>query len=181
MTPPVLSDGVVRLRPWRASDVALVAEACADHEIQRRIPVPTPYTVADAEMFIGRNTDGYAHGEQGAFAIDEVASDRLVGSITRHPPDGHRAAIGYWLAAWGRGHGHMARALRLLSDWSFETTDLVRLELFTDLDNLPSQRTAEHAGFEREGVLRAWFDMRGTPVDVVMFSRIQPGRTEPSR
>ncbi|HEU4674105.1 MAG TPA: GNAT family protein [Candidatus Limnocylindrales bacterium] len=177
MTPPVLSDGVVRLRPWRLDDAPLVARACADPEIQARIPVPTPYTLADGEAFMALCLDRYAASDDGHLAIDDVATDRLIGSITRHPPEGHRATIGYWMAPWGRGHGHMARALRLLVDATFATTDLVRLELFTDPDNVASQRTAERAGFEREGVLRAWFSMRGTPVDVVMFSRLRTDLT----
>ncbi len=174
---PVLTDGIVRLRPWRLDDAPLVAEACVDPEIQARIPVPTPYTLADAEAFIARALGRYADADDGHLAIDEVATDRLIGSISRHPPQGHRAAIGYWMAPWGRGRGHMARALRLLVEATFAATDLIRLELFTDPDNIASQRTAERAGFVREGILRAWFDMRGTPSDVVMFSRL---RTDPS-
>jgi ribosomal-protein-alanine N-acetyltransferase len=173
VTPPVLSDGVVRLRPWRREDASLVAQACSDPEIQARVPLPTPYTRDDAESFIGRCLERYRRGEDGAFAIDDVAAGRFIGAITRHPRDGHRATIGYWMAPWGRGHGRMARALRLLVDATFATSDLVRLDLFTDPDNLASQRTAERAGFRREGILRAWFDMRGTPVDVVMFSRLR--------
>jgi RimJ/RimL family protein N-acetyltransferase len=51
---------------------------------------------------------------------------------------------------------------------------LIRLQLFVDIDNPASMRVAERAGFESEGTLRNWYDLRGERRDAVMFSLL-PG------
>lgn len=63
--------------------------------------------------------------------------------------------FGYWLAPWARGRGVATRALRLITDWTLETTDIIRLDLYTCPDNDASGRVAERAGYVREGVRRA--------------------------
>ena len=49
---PPLTDDVVLLRLPREADVPPIAEACADPEIARWIPVPVPYTAADSRAFV---------------------------------------------------------------------------------------------------------------------------------
>lgn len=53
--------------------------------------------------------------------------------------------------------------------------DIARLELWTSLENIDSQRVAERSGFKREGVLRS-YGVRddGSRVDAVFFSLL-PG------
>ena len=56
---PPLRDALVILRRFRPADATTVAAACADPETHRWIPVmPSPYTLADAEGFIGRGSGG---------------------------------------------------------------------------------------------------------------------------
>lgn len=79
--------------------------------------------------------------------------------------------IGYWCARPARGRGVMTHALRLLCRYAFEELALERLELFTDPENVASQRVAEKAGFQREGILRSHLPYPdGRRRDSVMFS-----------
>lgn len=72
-----------------------------------------------------------------------------------------------------RGSSWAAEALRLVSGWGFESIGIQRIGLLVDLDNLASQRTAEKAGFTREGVLRSYEHLpRRGRVDVWSFSRL---------
>jgi len=48
--PPVLSDGVVTLRPPRADDADDITLACRDPQISQWTTVPTPYARTDAEV-----------------------------------------------------------------------------------------------------------------------------------
>ncbi len=65
------------------------------------------------------------------------------------------------------------RLLRLLVDWTLANTSAIRLEVWTDLDNDASGRVALRAGFEREGVRRAWSLHRdGQPQDVVFYAMV---------
>jgi len=189
----VLSDGFVALRPWRANDAAAVCEACQDPQIARHTYVPQPYTLADAEGFIaactaagagaaactaagaGACTAARLNGSSAAgFAIVDPVTDQVLGSMSRPALDGHRASFGYWLAPAARGRGVATRALCLIADWTLATTDAIRLELYTDLDNPASGRVAERAGFTREGIRRAWDIGRdGQPIDVIFYVRVR--------
>jgi RimJ/RimL family protein N-acetyltransferase len=153
---PTLSDGIVTLRRWRPTDGQAVFEACQDPEIARFIPIPQPYSLQDGAWFVTNAAEESASGPSTHFAIVDPATDRLLGSISRHGPNGHRAAVGYWLAPEARGRGVATRAVRLLVDWTFGTTAVIRLELYTDAGNERSGRVARRAGFEFEGIRRAW-------------------------
>lgn len=54
----------------------------------------------------------------------------------------------------GRGWG--AQALELVTRWAFEHMGVERMEVVIDMENEASQRTAEKAGFTREGVRRGY-------------------------
>jgi RimJ/RimL family protein N-acetyltransferase len=97
-----------------------------------------------------------------------------VGSVSWHPvfygPNlGSRAyniGIGLAVAAQGRGIGSAAQ--RMLAEHLFATTDVLRVEASTDVENRAEQRALEKAGFTREGVLRSaqcradgWHDLVG--------------------
>jgi len=171
----VLSDGIVTLRPWRPDDAQAVFEACQDKAIGRHTYIPQPYEFADAEGFIAKCAAARATGSTAVgFAIVDPETDEVLGSMSRPPLDGHRASFGYWLAPAARGRGVATRALRLMADWTLATTDAIRLELYTDLDNPASGKVAERAGFAREGVRRAWDIGRdGKAIDVIFYARIR--------
>lgn len=168
---PVLSDGEVTLRPWHPDDAQAVFDACQDPLIALHTYVPVPYNMEHATGFIASCTEAQARGSTAAgFAIVDAATDRVLGSMSRFPLDRHRASFGYWLAPEARGRGVATRALRLIADWTLATTEAIRLELYTDLDNPASGRVAERAGFTREGVRRAWDIGRdGRPIDVIFY------------
>lgn len=169
-----LSDGVVTLRRWRPADAPAVFAACQDPLIARFVPIPQPYELGHAEWFVNsfqNDTDG---ADQSGFAIVDAGSDGLLGAIARHGPFGHRAQFGYWLAPPARGRGAATRALHLIVDWTLATTDVIRLELYTDIANHASGRVAERAGFEREGVRRSWdLDRDGRPLDAMFYVRLR--------
>ncbi len=85
--------------------------------------------------------------------------------------------IGIWLrTAYRRaGLGYQAQAeLALLF---FRHTTAHRVEASTDVENVAEQRALEHAGFQREGILRGaqWRD--GVYHDCYLYARL---RTDPS-
>ena len=162
------------LRPWRATDAAAVLEACQDPEIARWVTIPQPFLLADAETLILEGQRMWRDGLGAAFAIVDAASDQLLGAVTRFGPDGHQATFGLWLTPEARGRGVGARALRLAADWTFATTEAIRLDVFIMVGNEPSDRMVLRAGFVREGILRAW-DLHhgGVPVDCTVYARVR--------
>ena len=171
---PPLSDGVVALRPWEPADVPAIAEACAEAEIARWLDqIPQPYTEDDARWYLEHCEQGWREGTNSNFAIVEVTTGRVVGSIGgRLEPEQGVAEVGYWVRADARGRGYAERALRLISAWLLEDVGLARVQLRADAENLASRRVAERAGYVEEGTLRsARSNARlGRRRDFVMYS-----------
>jgi RimJ/RimL family protein N-acetyltransferase/nitrite reductase/ring-hydroxylating ferredoxin subunit len=170
---PPLTDGVVSLRPLRADDVPAIVAACQDAEIQRWIPlIPVPYTEADARRFVLMTLQAWHDGSGYEFAIVEAATDLYAGSVGLHlGPNPRRHAVGYLIAPEARRRGFAVRALRLITNWSFEKLGIERLALWTLPGNVASQAVAEKAGFRFEGMARNWESARDDlPTDAVMFS-----------
>ena len=165
------------LRPWRSTDTAAVLTACGDPEIARWAGLPQPFGPADAEAFIESAAAMWRDGSGASFAIVEAEGGRLLGAITRYGPDGHQATFGCWVVAEARGRGIGTRSLRLLAEWTFATTSVIRLHVFIIVGNEVSERMVERAGYQREGVLRAWDVLDdGVPVDCVVYSRLRSDR-----
>ena len=162
------------LRPWRLTDAAALLAACGDPEIARWAGLPQPFLPADADAFIESALAMWRDGTGAPFAIVEAESDRLLGAITRFGPDGHQATFGCWVVPEARGRGVGTRSLRRLAEWTFATTPAIRLHVFIMVGNEVSERMVERAGYQREGVLRAWDVLDdGVPVDCVVYSRLR--------
>ena len=172
----VRGDRVV-LRPWRLEDVAAVASACLDPEIERWLAlVPQPYTEDHARLYIQDCIE--APENRRPFAITDATTGDVIGSIDMHINRLLIGHVGYWVASEARGRGVAPDALRALSKWAIDDLGLGRIELVTDPDNIASQRVAEKAGFQREGVLRSMLLNRdGSRRDGVMFS-VLPGELD---
>ncbi len=172
--PVRLGDGVILLRRWELDDADSVLAACQDPEIARFLPIPQPYTEEVAREFVAVRRADWDTDDERSFAITDAATGEVLGSIARHLRAAHRAEVGYWLAPWARRRGLATRALRLLADWSFDA-GLLRLELFTHPDNAASGAVARRAGFDFEGVRRAWdTDREGNPEDGHFYVRLAP-------
>lgn len=165
--------GDLCLRPWRATDVEALVEACQDPEIARWVSIPQPYTAADARAFIEEAAATWRDGSVAAFAIVAAETDELLGAVSRFGPEGHHASVGCWVRREARGRGVGTRSLRAVADWTFATTAVIRLDAYILVGNTASERMTQRAGFQREGVLRAWELIRGVPSDCVVYSRLR--------
>jgi len=79
--------------------------------------------------------------------------------------------VGYNVLPEARGRGVASRALRLLSTWvlSPQGMDLERVQLDHAVENVASCRTADHAGFTREGVRQRFLPLQNSPKAPVVF------------
>ncbi|AWB87254.1 GNAT family N-acetyltransferase [Mycetocola zhujimingii] len=170
---PLLGGPRLRLRAWRASDVPTVQEASRDQLIPSITTVPSTDGEREALDFVARQHDRLRTREGYSFVIAD-ASDRAVGHIGMFfaAGAGARASVGYWIVASQRQQGYAAEALETLTSWARHHPDLDRLELYVEPWNRGSWRAAESAGYEREGLLRAWQRIDGTPRDMYMYAQL---------
>jgi RimJ/RimL family protein N-acetyltransferase len=169
---PLLTDGVVELRPIHKGDLDMIKRASHDPEIRRRFAL----LKASPSEYYERYRQLSRTGNGAALAVSDVGGTCL-GIATAENRDAGRVELGYWLLPEGRGHGRATRALRLVSRWALSQHGVARLELATSPENAASQRVAERSGFRREGVLRSYHVVDGRREDAVFFSLL-PGELD---
>ncbi len=148
--------------------------ACQDPEIPLHTHVPSPYTEEDARRWLEVSEAGRRAGTDLSLLVVD-RDDRLLGSTGLHEisEKNRRAEIGYWTDAGARGRGVATRAVRLLSRYAFETLPIERIDIAVEPGNEASRRVAERAGFRKDGFLRAWTELNGRQIDVLMHSLLR--------
>ncbi|BEL04547.1 GNAT family protein [Actinoplanes sichuanensis] len=169
---PILSLGPIRLRPFREADAEAVMSVAADPLIPLITSVPVSGHHADALDFIKRQHERLSSGAGYSFAIADAVGDQAAGQIGLwlHDYRHGRAGIGYWLTPQYRGRGYASAALCALTRWAWTLPGIARLELYVEPWNESSWRTAERAGFQREGLLRSWQPVAHERRDMYMYS-----------
>ncbi len=173
--PELAADDGFTLRPWTLSDLELVREAATDEYIPLITTVPAPYSEAAGVAFVERQWDRAATGTGCPFVI--VAKDgRPVGNVGLwlRTVGAGRASLGYWVVESARGQRAAGAALTAVARWAIEDLGIPRLELYVEPWNEGSRRTAERAGFTREGLMRSWQQVGGERRDMFMYSLL-PG------
>lgn len=116
-------------------------------------------------------------------AIVERASHRLVGNIGLMVKEGWEIRsfeIGYWLATSAVGHGYMAGAVRLVTDFAFDHLDAQRVMIRCDAENVRSAAVPARLGFTLEGRMRRDFaSPDGHIRDTLVFSMIRDDKRWP--
>jgi RimJ/RimL family protein N-acetyltransferase len=168
------------LRPWAEPDIDAITAACQDPEIQRYVPIPSPYSRTDAEVFVREALPrGRAAGTDVVFGVFDAECGLPVGSVGLHrikhleAPSGGAAEIGYWTAPSARGMGYMTEAVREVCRWGFADLGLARIEWLAIAGNAASWRVAEKLGFIREGTLRSYLINRGARDDMWIGSLLR--------
>jgi RimJ/RimL family protein N-acetyltransferase len=111
--------GPIRLRPFRPSDLHLVAELASDPYVPLIGSVPAAFTEAEGLAYLERQRQRLAEGTGWSFAIAELGTDRAVGTAGLWRHEGGRATAGYVVAPACRGRGYAKAALRALTGFAW--------------------------------------------------------------
>jgi RimJ/RimL family protein N-acetyltransferase len=172
LTVPEVASGPAVLRPFALSDLPLIRMAAGDPYIPSVTSVPPTYSDDAGRAFIERQGDRALDGHGFSFVIAE-GSDPGVGlgsiGLWLREIESGRASVGYWLTDAARGRKLAGWALRGVVAFAFEELAIPRLHLFVEPWNTASLRTAEFAGFTREGLLRGWERISGTQHDAYSY------------
>lgn len=180
--PRLVAGNSLVLRSWELGDLPLVREASSDDHIPLITTVPSAYSQGAGEAFVRRQWERASTGSGYPFVIARVEDGRplgMVGLWLRDLDEG-RASLGYWVVGSARGRGVAAEALRAVAAWALGDLRIPRLQLYVEPWNAASQRTAERAGFQREGLLRSWQQVGEERRDMIMYSMLGVDPSSPT-
>jgi RimJ/RimL family protein N-acetyltransferase len=152
---PVLTDGVVRLRPPRSEDTDRIVEAAGDERTQRWLGrMPSPYTSEDAAVWLEQTRAEAAAGTAVNWVVTDL-DDLLLGSMNLFDIEpGISAEVGFWAHPDARGRGVTTRAAILALRYGFVALGLVRIQGHAAVENAASRHALEAAGLLEAGVAR---------------------------
>lgn len=174
IAPP--AHGAVVLRKFADADAEIGQELSRDPYVPLVSTLPPHATREQAQDWVERNRERWATGKGFSFAIADAGSGRGLGQIGLWLDELHhgRASAGYFVAPSARGRGLAAEALIALSTFAWTIPGLYRMQLLIEPWNTASLRTAEHAGYEREGLLRGYMEIGGSRRDMVVWAALRP-------
>lgn len=155
---PVLKGEKVTLRPPVDGDAARFIAWFADLEVTRYLALVFPPSLQAEEDFLKRigeskndvwwaiEAEGRTIGASGIHAIDWVNAHAITGTVIGDK------------ACWRKGYGSEAMALR--TEYAFRQLNLHKLKSGAFMDNEPSKRALQKAGYRQVGVEReeSWRD-----------------------
>jgi RimJ/RimL family protein N-acetyltransferase len=166
--PPLAGDGFV-LRPYRVDDVPSYAAAVDDPSTARWL---NSYASGDPAEDIRTVEADRAAGRMLVLTIADAVTDGYLGAIVLFAHEAGTGELAYLVAPEARGRNLARRSVQALGDWAVTELGLGRLQLRIDPENAASHVVAQRAGYQREGLLRSSFVLRGERKDAVMYSRL---------
>jgi RimJ/RimL family protein N-acetyltransferase len=172
-TVPLLTDGVIVLRPPTEADASALVEAVITSAADLRPFMPwasADYDLASALAWIRSEREP----DELPYLI--VGDDgELAGGcgLNLFNPVNDFANLGYWLRSDRTGRGWATRATRLLAHHGLTAAGLERVEILMSVENERSRRVAERAGATFEGTLRHRILLHGRYHDAHLYSLIR--------
>ena len=137
VTVPTLQTARLVLRDLRPEDLDTVTALAGNYEVSKwLVPVPYPYSRADAEDFLRLDIAG----ELGLLWV-VIHNGSLIGAVSTGKE------LGYWLGQPYWGEGYMTEAARAAVDMSFEISDMSEIRSSHFVGNEGSRRVLEKLGF----------------------------------
>jgi RimJ/RimL family protein N-acetyltransferase len=160
------------VRSWRTADADAIVRHANNANVasQLRDRFPHPYTRQHALQFLQMATSEPTETNL-AIEVDGQAVGG-VGFVPGSDVERFSAEIGYWLGErlWGRGIA--TEAVVLVTAYTFDQLNLLRLFALPFADNLASRRVLQKAGYECEAILHASSVKAGQPRDQALYARI---------
>lgn len=171
---PTLETERLRLRPWRAGEVAAMHALYGDADNLRYWSVP-PSRDLESTRKMMRWHLGYHPAHYAIWAVEDRKSKRIVGMINYHrrEPREKRVDMGWLIAPTHQGRGLMTEAGRALLRHLIDTLRVHKVEALIHPDNQPSMALAKRLGFRKEGgPIRDRWLVDGTWHSVLLFGLI---------
>lgn len=171
---PVLQHELVTLRALQASDL----QPWFDYLSLPQVFEPTSWNVREPGELAAHvwQPETWSAASMLRFAVALRSNGALIGTAGFHSvsPPNASAEIAYDLAPSHWGRGIASAVCRSLLAWAHEVQGLVRVQATVLEGNARSVAVLERCGFQREGLLRAYRQVRGRPGDFLMYAHVAP-------
>lgn len=123
--------------------------------------------------------DSTADDSERRLAIVDKLHDRLIGTIGFHTVSSANktAEIAYDIAPPYWGQGIASSVCSAVTQWAFSSYGFVRVQATVLQTNARSENVLRRCHFQREGLLRSYRMVRGTPGDFVLYSKLSTDQT----
>jgi RimJ/RimL family protein N-acetyltransferase len=153
LSSPVIETERLRLRPWRADDIAPNTAMLGDPASGRFItadnkPITDPFAGWRNSAIMAGHWALYGIG---MFVVEEKQAGRFVGRVGPWMPPGWPGfEVGWGIASDFRGKGYAVEAARAAIDWSFATFEIDQIVHCIDRENTASQAVARRLGAAKD-------------------------------
>lgn len=143
----------LKLREWRAEDLAPWAALNADPRVREFFPNVLTFEESGAQMQQVHNH--FARHGFGLWAVEVIGGASFIGFIGLSIPSFHAhftpcVELGYRLAFDAWGHGYASEGAQAALRYGFESLDLTEIVAFTAEGNWRSRRVMERVGMRRD-------------------------------
>lgn len=162
---------MISLRQFKDSDKIKLIEILNDPRVSEYLSskIPNPYTEADADWWI---KEGSRIGFIRAISIE----DELVGCIgvsTDEFEYSRNGEVGYWFSSEHWGKGLATRAVNIVTEEVFRTTDINRIYAAVFSGNTGSMKVLEKCNYLAEAVLQQAIYKNGKFYDNHIFAKLK--------
>lgn len=168
----MLSEGFITLRALQNLDAPILAQLANNKKIwdNLRDYIPHPYTLNDAEWFIGQCLQ---ESQPLTFAIEykrELCG--VIGLVPQKDVYRKSAEIGYWVGEPFWNMGIATIAVKLISEYGFIELSLVRIFTAVFEYNPTSMKVLERNGYIKEGIFKKAVIKNGELWDEHRYAKI---------
>lgn len=170
---PELIGVKVVLRPFRATDLAVLSVILDDPEVRRY--TGSAHLNFDEATLMRVFTERAPRTDRLDLAVVDRATGEFVGEVVLNEWDPHNRSCGFrtLLGPRGRGRGLGTEATRLIVGHGFEAVGLHRIHLAVFDFNPRARRVYEKVGFTAEGVERDALWQDGVWSDAIRMSLLE--------
>lgn len=173
--PPVLESERLLLREQTLDDAPALLKMRSNELVMKYIPRPMPKSIEDVYEFLAKVQEGFMKDENLGWAITlKDNPELLIGHIGYQNFDcaNFRAEIGYLLDpdVWGKGIA--GEALRLVTDFGFDTLGLHSIYAIIDPENKASAALLLKYGYVKEAYFKEDFYYNGQFLDSEVYGKV---------
>lgn len=139
------------LREPRPEDALAIFESYSQDPLVTRYLIWTPNgNLAETEAFIAACIQARLKGDRYPYVVTLKDAEHIPLGMLDAKINQHIVEVGYVLARAHWGNGYMPEAVKAFAKAALDKPQHYRIQAYCDVDNVPSARTLEKAGFQRE-------------------------------